>query len=442
MFFEHPHLLLSLLLGGLILGLVAGYPVAFVLFGISCLVGYLCLGTAFFSLLILRVFETMHNYILVSIILFIFMGIMLERSGAAEKLFSAMHILLGGLKGGLALATIIVCTIMAAATGIMGAPVIIMGLFALPEMLKRGYDPGLSCGTICAGGTLGILIPPSIMLVVYGPMAGLSVGQLFLGAILPGLLLSLLYILYILIRCHFQPSLAPALPCSERQLSWKKKIHLVLTSLLPTLLLIIAVLGSIFFGIAAPTEAAAVGALASLFLALAYGRLTWKNLQQTLLETLEISSMILFIVAGAFVFTGTFMIIGGGELVKQGLLALPIGRWGILALMTGCFFIFGLFMEWIGIVPILVPIFTPVLKDLGFDPLWAALIFCVAMQTSFLTPPMAPALFYLKGVAPKEIRFSQHIVKGALPFIAIQILGLICLALFPNIILYLPHLSH
>jgi tripartite ATP-independent transporter DctM subunit len=323
----------------------------------------------------------------------------------------------------------------------MGAPVIIMGLFALPEMLKRGYDKALSTGTICAGGTLGILIPPSIMLVVYGPMAGISVGKLFLGAILPGFLLAGLYGLYIVVRCSLNPGLGPPLPKEQRDLPLLRKIGLTFTSLLPTLFLILAVLGTIFFGVAAPTEAAAVGAFASVILAVAYRRFSLTTLKEAVFRTMEVSSMILLIVAGAFVFTGTFMLIGGGDLVQNALMALPVGKWGILAIMVGCFFVFGLFMEWVGIVPILVPIFNPVIQNLGFDPLWTAILFCVAMQTSFLTPPMAPALFYIKGVSPPEVQFGPHIVRGALPFILLQLIGLTLMALFPQLVTWLPSLQ-
>jgi tripartite ATP-independent transporter DctM subunit len=435
-----PEILLIILLAGLIIGLAIGFPVPFVMLGISLIVGVLGVGSGFFHMMILRVFETMENYILAAIILFVYMGIMLERSGAAERLFSSAHILLGGLRGGLALAVIAVCTIMAAATGIMGAPVIIMGLFALPEMLKRGYDKALSAGTICAGGTLGILIPPSIMLVVYGPMAGVSVGRLFMAAILPGLTLSALYGIYIILRCFLKPGLGPALPPEQRAFSTGKKLFMIATSMLPTLFLILAVLGTIFFGVAAPTEASAVGAFASILLALCHGKLNWKTFRDSVYQTLRVSSMIMLIVAAAFVFTGTFMLAGGGDLVKGFLLGLPIGRWGILAIMMTAFFIFGLFMEWVGIVPILVPIFTPIIAQLGFHPLWAAMLFCVTMQTSFLTPPMAPALFYIKGVAPKDVDFGKHIVAGTIPFIVLQLVGVSLLAIFPQLVLWLPSL--
>ena len=330
------------------------------------------------------------------------------------------------------------CTIMAAATGIMGAPVIIMGLFALPQMINRGYDKALSCGTICAGGTLGILIPPSIMLIVYGPMAGVSVGKLFMGAIVPGLILSALYVIYIVVKCAIRPELGPPLPEEQRKMPFGAKLWMVATSLIPTLLLILAVLGTIFFGVAAPTEAAAVGAFVSVVLAGFYKKLSYETLKDAFQQTMVVSSMILLIVAAAFVFTGTFMLVGGGDMVRDALMSLPVGRWGILAVMMVAFFVFGLFMEWVGIVPILVPIFTPVLAELGFDPVWAAILFCVTMQTSFLTPPMAPALFYIKGVAPEGVDFGRHIVRGNIPFIFLQVLGIILLTLFPKLVLWLP----
>lgn len=438
MFVESPEILLFMLFAGLLVGLAAGFPVAFVMLGSSLIVGFLGVGPGFYHMMVLRLYETMHSYILVSIILFVYMGIMLERSGAAERLFTAIHVNLGGLRGGLALAVVVVCTILAAATGIMGAPVIIMGLFALPHMLNKGYDKALSCGTICAGGTLGILIPPSIMLIVYGPMAGVSVGKLFLAAVVPGLILATLYVAYIIVTCFLNPELGPALPPEQRAMPVRKKIIMMVTSIMPTLLLVLAVLGSIFFGVAAPTEAAAMGALVSVFLALFYGRLNWQTLKESFQQTLVVSSMIMLIVAAAFVFTGTFMMVGGGDLVKDLLLGLPVGPWGVLVIMMASFFVFGLFMEWVGIVPILVPIFTPILQELGFDPLWAAILFCVAMQTSFLTPPMAPALFYLKGVAPPEVQFGPHIVRGTMPFVGLQIIGLALLTLFPDLVLWLP----
>ncbi len=435
---QSPEILVAALFALLIVGLSTGFPVAFVMLGSSLIVGVIGVGDRFFHMMVLRTYETMHSYVLASIILFVYMGIMLEKSGVAERLFSAAHVVLGGLRGGLAIAVIVVCVIMAAATGIMGAPVIIMGLFALPHMLSKHYDRALSCGSICAGGTLGILIPPSIMLIVYGPMAGVSVGKLFMAAIVPGFLLAVLYSAYIVVRCWIDPQRGPALPPEQRDVPVSVKLKMMATSIVPTLLLIFAVLGTIFFGIAAPTEASATGAFASVLLALAYRKLTIRILLDSFYQTMVVSSMILVIVAAAFVFTGTFMMVGGGQLVKDTLLRSSLGPWGILIIMMASFFAFGLFMEWVGIVPILVPIFTPVLQDLGFDPLWAAMLFCVTMQTSFLTPPMAPALFYLKGVAPPDVEFGRHIVLGAVPFILLQIVGIGLLALFPQLTLWLP----
>ncbi len=433
-----PEILLALLFGSLLAGLAAGYPVPFVMLGSSMLAGLLAVGPVFFHMMVLRVFETMSSYTLIAIVLFVFMGIMLEKSGAAERLFTSLHILLGWVRGGLALAVVAACTVMAAATGIMGASVIIMGLVALPRMLERGYDPALSSGTICAGGTLGILLPPSIMLIVYGPMAGVSVGKLFLAAVGPGLLLALLYALYILLLSRLRPEKCPVASRGERNLPMPRKIGMVAASLLPTLLLVLAVLGSIFLGVASPTEAAAVGAFFSVVLTWAYGNLSLSALREAFERTTRVSSMVLLLVAAAFVFTGAFMMIGGGTLIKQALLDLPLGTSGVVLFMTLAFFLFGLFMEWVGIVPILVPIFTPVVDQLGVDPLWAAMLFCVAMQTSFLTPPMAPALFYLKGVAPPGVRFGEHITKGVIPFIGIQLLGVALIALFPQLVLWLP----
>lgn len=436
-----PELLVTILIAGLMIGLALGFPVPFVMIGVSFFVGLLTGdGFGFFNMMVFRIFETMQNYILASIILFVYMGVMLEISGMGNRLFSASHVLLGRFPGGLAIAVLVVCTLMAASTGIMGAPVMIMGMIALPKMLEKRYDPKLSCGVVSAGGTLGILIPPSIMLVVYGPMAGLSVGKLFMAAVIPGLLLSSLYIGYVIILSILKPELAPRTPEEEHPISVSQKIYLFVTSIVPSLLLIFSVLGTMFFGIAAPTEAAAIGAFLSLILTFLYKKLSWQIFFRSAYKTLRTSSMILFIIVAAYIFTGTFMLIGGGDIVQNFLLDLPVGRWGIMAIMCLSFLICGFFMEWPGILPILVPIFTPILSDLGFDPLFAAMAFCVTMQTSFITPPMAPALFYLKGVAPVNINFVSHICTGAIPFVIIQLIALVLILIFPQMTLWLPSL--
>jgi len=383
-------------------------------------------------------FSTVASWTLIAVPLFTLMGYLAFEGGLSEDLYQGANALFGQIPGGLAMSSIAACAGFAAVSGSSVATATAMGKISIPQMRKYGYAPTLAAGAVVTGGTLGILIPPSIMLIVYGPMAGLSVGKLFMGAILPGLALSLLYAIYIIARCFLNPELGPALPLEQRAMPLGNKLTMVATSMLPTLLLILAVLGTIFFGIAAPTEASAVGAFASLLLAYAYKKLSWENFKSSIYQTLKVSSMIMLIVAAAFVFTGAFMLIGGGDIVKDALLNLPVGRWGVLMIMMATFFFFGLFMEWVGIVPILVPIFTPVLAELGFDPLWAAMLFCVTMQTSFLTPPMAPALFYLKGVAPKDIEFGRHIVGGTIPFIIIQVIGVGLIALFPQIVLWLP----
>ena len=429
---------LLLLFVGLLLGVFLGFPVAFVMLGSGLLVGLLGGGTSFIYTLLLRTYGVMEHYELVAIPLFVYMGMMLSKSGAAERLFSAFHVSLGGLRGGLAITTVAICTIMAAATGIVGASVVSMGLFALPAMLKRNYDKALSTGAICAGGTLGILIPPSVMLVVYGPMAALSVGRLFMGALFPGLILSFLYVIYIAVKCYFKPELGPPLPRSERDIGLRKKTWLIITSLIPTLFVILAVMGSIFFGVAAPTEAAAMGAIAAILLAIFYRKLDRKTLKESIFGSLKVVAMIMWTVIGAFVFTGAFMVVGGGELVKSTLLALTVDPIVMLLIMGLAFLLLGFVMEWIGIVPILVPIFGPVISEIGLDPLWAAIVFCMIMQTSFLTPPMAPTLFYLKGVAPPSISFGRHIVRGIIPFLILQLIGVVVVIVFPQLALWLP----
>ena len=430
--------LIIILLGLLLTGIFLGFPVAFVMLGSGLIVGFLSSGSFFMHILLARTYGVMEHYELVAIPLFVYMGVMLEKSGCAERLFSAFHISLGGLRGGLAITTIVICTIMAAATGVVGASVVSMGLFALPAMIKRGYDKALSCGAVCAGGTLGIIIPPSVMLVVYGPMAGISVGRLFMGAIIPGLILSALYIVYILVRCYMKPELGPPLPLEERDIGFKKKCYLIITSVLPTLFVIFAVLGSIFFGVAAPTEAAALGAAAAILLAIIYKKLDVKTLKESVYSSVKVVSMIMWTVIGAFVFTGAFMTSGGGRLVESVLLGLKVGPMTMILIMALGFFLLGFVMEWIGIVPILVPIITPVISKMGIDPLYAAIIFCLTMQTSYLTPPMAPTLFFLKGVAPPDVSFGKHIIAGVAPFVILQIVGVILILVFPQLSTWLP----
>jgi len=433
-----PEFMTLIMFLGLVIGIMAGFPIAFVMLGISLIVGLIGVGPIFFHMMLLRTFNTMNHYVLAAIPLFVFMGVMLEYSGITNKLFETVLIWIGRIPGSLYLTTVILGTILATCTGIVGASVSIMGILVLPEMLKRGYDKGMSTGTICASGTLGILIPPSIMLVVYGPMAGVSVVQLFAGAFFPGLILSSLFITYILIRCLLNPSLGPPLTKEELNVPLKKKLMMLATTLLPPIFIIMSVLGTIFFGIAAITEAASAGALASILLTAAYGKLSLKTLKDSATKTLSLTAMIMFITFAAFVFTGTFMMVGGKDVVTGLLLGLPLPSWGMLLIMMFAYFFLGFFMDWIGIIPILVPLFAPIVSSLGFDLLWFSILACVCMQTSFLTPPMAISLFYIKGVSPPEIDFMQHIVKGVIPFIILQLIGLLLITMFPQIVLWLP----
>jgi len=367
------------------------------------------------------------------------MGIMLGYSGITEKMFAAMYLWLSGFRGGLAIITVLIGTVLAATVGIIGASVTALTIIALPAMIKRGYDKALACGATCAGGTLGILIPPSIMLVIYGPMAAISVGKLFFAAFIPGFVLSGLYCSYIAIRCFFQKELAPPVPVEERAVPWAKKTWDLLVSMLPPLVLILAVLGSIFMGIATPTEAASVGALAATIMAIAYRRFSFLILKDTMTETIKVTGMVLLVGATAYAFVGIFMRGGGGDIVKEIILSAPGGKWGIFAIIMFVVFLLGYFIDWLGILFIIVPIITPVGEALGFDKLWFAMMICVNLQTSFLTPPFAYAIFYLRGAADPSLGVTTgDIIRGVFPFIGLILIGLgLCIA-FPQIILWLP----
>ena len=434
-----PEIITLLMFAGILLGVLLGYQTAFVLGGLSMIFGLIFIGPDIFGFFILRLLGLMKNYILLAVPLFLFMGVFMEKSGVAERLYSSMYLWLGGLRGGLAIATIVICVIFAAATGVVGASEVTIGLMALPAMLKRKFDKPLACGTICAGGTLGILIPPSIMIVMYGPTAGLSVGKLFMGAFIPGIMLGILYIVYIAIRCYFKPQDGPPMPPEERMVPMSKKITLLFTSILPPLFLIFAVLGTIFFGIAAVTEAASMGAIASIILAVIYRQVDFQVIKEACRRTLQITSMILMIAVGAGFFTSTFVALGGGDVVNNFLLGLPFGKWGILLTMMAMLTILGMFIDWIGIVFIVVPLFTPIAEQLGFDPIWFALLVMINLQISFLTPPFAYSIFYLKGITPPEVT-TVHIYKGVFPFVGLQIIGLGLCIVFPKLITFLPSL--
>lgn len=434
-----PELITFLMLGSLITLIVLGYPVAFVLGGLATLFGLVFVGPQVVNLFMLRIFGVMGDYILLAIPLFVFMGVIIEKSGLATRLYDAAYVIMGRLPGGLAIATLFTCTVFAAATGVIGASVVTMGLLALPSMMRYKYDKSMATGSICAGGTLGILIPPSVLILIYGPLAGISVGKLFMAAFLPGLLLASLYLAYVLVRCSLNPKLGPAMPADhpDLQIPASRKAYLFATSILPVSLLILAVLGSIFFGVAAPTEAAGMGALAAMLLAAGYRQLTLSSLKEAVYSTMRISCMIYLVLIGAGFFTAIFINLGGGSVVHDIVLGLPLPNWGILVVMFGIIFIMGMFIDWIGVLMICVPLFTPIAATLGYDPLWFAMMFIVVMQTSFLTPPFAYSIFYLKGIAPPEVT-TGHIYRGVMPFIVLQFIGVALLALFPQLILWLP----
>ncbi len=387
-----------------------------------------------------RFYTIMTSFSLEAVPLFVFMGTVLERAGIAERVYNALYLVMGRLPGSLLLATTVFSIIFGACTGILGAITVTMGLIALPAMLKARYSKELACGTICAGGSLGLVIPPSIMLILYGPSAGVSIAELFFACLIPGVGLGILYLIYIGIRCYLNPKLGPPIPLEERRkITGRAKFRLVLTSILPTFALIIAVLGSILFGIASPTEAAAVGGVGALVIAAFYRKLTWKNLKDACWSTTKITALIMFIVIGAGVFTTVFMGLGSSDLVINFILGLHAGTLGTISLILGIIFILGMFMDWISILLVFVPLSIPIVKSLGIDPLWFGTLFCLVLTISCITPPFAYTTFYLKGIAPPEVTLAD-IYRGVLPYIPIQVLIVVLVYKFPILCTWLPSL--
>ena len=415
--------------------LLLGYPVAFTLGAVALLFGSIFLGLDFFNLLPLQIWGTMNNFTLLAVPLFIFMGVTLDKSGLAEDLLETMGLLFGKIRGGLAVSVVIVGALLAATTGIVGATVVTMGIIALPTMLKRKYSPLLASGTIAASGTLGQIIPPSIILILLGDVMGVPVGRLFVGAVIPGTILVTLFLLYILCLAWVKPEVAPALENNESGNLFKKTIF----TLFPPLLLVIGVLGSIFAGIASPTESAAVGALGAMILSAAHQQLTMKNLKAAMQLTVRLTSMVFMILIGAVAFSLVFRGMGGDTLVREIMTNIPGGIWGFLFASMFLIFILGFFLDFLQICFIVVPIIAPIANLLGIDLLWLAVLIGLNLQTSFLTPPFGFSLFYLKAVAPPEIRI-QDIYRGIIPFVTIQILTLILLIMFPKLVTWLPDL--
>lgn len=425
----------------LFFGVLTGFPLALPIGGAGLLFGFLMFGDASFDMIYTRVYAQLTNTGFMAVPLFVFMGGMLERSGIAKKMYESLYISFGRFRGGLAIVSIMIGTIMAACIGVIAASISMLTIVALPVMIKRGYDKGLATGCICAGGTLGILIPPSIMLIVYGPAAWISVGKLFTAAFGPGLMLSGLYILYIAIRSFLQPSLAPAVSKEEQDnYTFSAKIIMLVKSLFPTLLLILSVLGAIYTGIAAPTEAAAVGALISVLLAIVYRKFSFKALMEVSLSTIKLTCMVLLIASCSTAFVSVFLAGGGGEVVESFILGFPGGKWSVFAMIMAVTFVLGAFIDWVGIIFVLVPILSPIIPVLGFDPLWFAMMIIVNLQMSFLTPPFAYAMFFLKGAADPSLGIeTKDIIRGMLPFVGIVALGLILMIIFPGIVTWLPN---
>ncbi|TKB05616.1 TRAP transporter large permease subunit [Desulforhopalus sp. IMCC35007] len=437
---------ITILMFATLMGSIAfGHPLAITLAAVATFFGLLTNGfdvPALIGLFANNAWGVFLNYTLVAIPLFIFMAQILDRSKVSEGLFEALYIVLGGLRGGLGMAVIVVSTVFAATTGIVGASVVAMGLMAGPALLKRGYDRSLSAGIICSSGTLGILIPPSIMLVVYGGLTGqkeTSVGNLFAAAILPGLLLSGLYLLYVGIRCYFNPKIGPPIPAADRTATVWEKTVMTLKNFVPPFGLILTVMGTILAGIATPTEAAALGCVGALALAAATRKLTWEVITLACVSTAQTTAMIMALFIGGKFFSVVFLSMGGGDVVADVLLGMDVNPYVVFTIMMAVVFFMGMFIDWAAILLVVVPIFTPIAMDLDFNPLWFAMMVCINLQTSFLTPPFGYSLFYFKGVAPAEYSMGD-VYKGILPFVAIQILGLAMLVVFPQIITYLPEL--
>lgn len=441
-----PEVLTILMFFTLIVAIALGHPLAFTLVWVATVFGLIDNGfnvPALFDMFVNNAWGIMNNYVLVAIPLFIFMAQLLDKSRVAEKLFDALYVVLGSLRGGLGLAVVVVCTVFAATTGIIGASVVAMGLLAAPALLQKGYQKELTSGIICAAGTLGILIPPSIMMVVYGGLTGLketSVGNLFAGAVIPGLILSGLYFVYILVRCSLNPSLGP--PISKEEASkytTAQKWAMTLKSMVPPLALIFLVMGTILLGIATPTEAAGMGVLGAFLLALFNRAVNWKMLKDSSVATLRTTCMVMMLFIGGKCFSTVFLSMGGGDVVADFLIGSGLNRWAVLFIMMAIVFVMGMFIDWAAILLVTVPIFMPIAMELDFDPLWFSMLMCVNLQTSFLTPPFGYALFYFAGVAPKEYNMAI-IYKGIVPFVGLQILGLILIILFPQTVTWLPSL--
>jgi tripartite ATP-independent transporter DctM subunit len=421
--------------------LLLGFPVAFTLGGVSLIFGLLTFGSNFFNLLPLRIWGIMSNYVLIAVPLFIYMGVMLEKSGLAEDLLETMALLFGRLRGGLAISVVVVGALLGASTGIVGATVVTMGLLSLPTMLKRGYSPALAAGTISAAGTLGQIIPPSIVLVLLGSILNVSIGEMFIGAVFPSAILVLLFLGWLVIVAVFRPQIAPCMPKEDLQkFKGRAMIVRVLNAFILPFFLILAVLGSIFAGIASPTEAAAVGAFGATLLTLLRGRFTIEALKAVMKETTLLTSMVFIILVGATAFGLVFRGMNGDRQLTQLILDANLSPGIFLLAVMAVIFVAGFFIDFIEITFIIVPVVAPILAKMGVDLLWIGVLIAMNLQTSFLTPPFGFSLFYLKGVAPPSVT-TMHLYKGITPFVIIQLITLLIIILFPATVTWLPRVA-
>ena len=436
-----PELLTLVMFGGLLIGLFMGHPLAFVLGGVAVIGAFLGPGERVLSTIINNIYgNAMDNYVLVAIPLFVLMARFLNDSGVTEKMFESMRLLLANLRGGLALTVVIVSVLLAATTGIVGASIAVMGMIALVPMLKHSYNKELSTGVIMASGCLGILIPPSIMLILMASYSPVSVGALFAGALVPGVMLGAMYALYVLVICYLKRSYGPPVPAEERaQVSTRQLLVMLLKYVLPPMTLILGVLGSLFAGIATATEASAIGVFIAFLLFLIFGDRKVSTCYRTLIDASKTTTMVMLVLVGATAFTGVFSRGGGMQVIHNVVMAMPGGTVGALILMLFLVFILGMFLDWTGIVLLSFPIMLPIVADMGVDVLWFVVMVAVVLQTSFLTPPFGYALFYLKGVAPPGVE-TLDLYRAVVPFVALIVLACILMAIFPVLVTGLPSL--
>lgn len=417
-----------------------GFPVAFSMIGLSFVFGFWFFGDTLGPQMFSQLHAVATNYVLTALPLFIFMGAALERSGIAERLFIAIQLWIGKLKGGLAMTSISMCGVFSACSGVVGAVETVVGMMAIPPMVKQKYKHDLISGTICAGGSLGTIIPPTVVVVVYGSIVEESIGDLFAGVVMPGLLMAALFIGYIVVRCHFRPEDAPAIDDgSIEEVTLVQKLQVSAVAILPAVVLVVAVLGSILAGIASPTEAAAVGALGAIILIFAYGHMSWAVCTDVLTRSIKINAMVMFAVMGGVMFSSIFLVNGGNDLIKEFLATFNPSKTQLIVLMLGVIFLLGFILDWVAIVLICMPIFTPLIRAAEIDPIWFGIMVCVVIQTSYLTPPVAPSIYYLRAIAPPEIKLVS-MFKGVVPFIVCQMIVLIVVAMYPPTALWLPKL--